>query len=182
MAQIASGPLNSPYRRAFVRLPSSIQSSLWDHGYSRIQPDGELLKEFLEIEQAEQQTTSLWTTSLGALILEKCMEYNDLTNEIETPKCPTPEQRPKNIITVLLDHLVAMVPCGKQTDAYSTFEMELAQQDRQGSAQQFALETKKREPYSGNHSTYHGAHIEGAMAGETLIPLHPEAGQDQKYA
>ena len=94
MAQITSGPLNSPYRRAFIRLPSSIQSSLWDQGYSRIQPDGELLKESLEIEQ----TTSLWTTSLGARILEKCIEYNDLTNEIEVPKCPTPERQLRNTI------------------------------------------------------------------------------------
>jgi hypothetical protein len=101
MAQISSGPLNSPYRRAFDRLPSAIQSSLWDHGYSRIQPDGELLKDSLEVEQAEQGI-SIWETSLGKGIVEKCIEYNDPTNELSAPNGLSPLPQLSSIISNLL--------------------------------------------------------------------------------
>jgi hypothetical protein len=161
MAHILSGPLNSPYRRAFDRLPSAIQSALWDHGCSRIQPDGELLKESLEVEQAEQ-ATPVWETSLGKGIIEKCMEYNDLTNEIPVPSGLSPStQLPRALILDFLSNLVSTVSCGKQTETYSLFEMQLAQQDRQACASSFAplselSEITKRwrhwKPRSGNHT------------------------------
>jgi hypothetical protein len=61
--------------------------------------------------------------------MEKCMEYNDLTKELEVPKCPSPELQLRTVIMDLLSHLVAMVPCLRQTEAYNLFEMQLAQQD-----------------------------------------------------
>jgi hypothetical protein len=161
MTQVTSGPLNSPYRQAFLRLPSSIQSALWDFGYSRTQPDGELLKESLEIEQSEQQCNTLWETTLGASILDKCMEYNDLIHEISETKHLIPGHRPEGMITDLLDQLVGLVSCGKQADSYNTFEMEWALGDRQHCAQQFAplselAQITKRwrrwKPRSGNHT------------------------------
>jgi len=138
MAQISSGPLNSPYRRAFERLPSSLQSSLWDQGYSRVQPDGELLKESLELEQGEQQVTSMWSTSLGMAIVDKGIEYDDLTKELEALSTTSSSAQVRTTIVELLSHLVAMVPCGKQTESYSLFEMQLTQQDRMACSKQFA--------------------------------------------
>ena len=161
MTHVVSGSLNSPYRRAFLQLPSCIQSALWDSGYSRTQPDGELLEESLTIEQSEQNESSLWNTDLGASIITKCMEYNDLTQELTEVRGQVTGHHLRDSIAVSLQELVGLVPCGKQTLSYSSFEIELATLDRHNCFQQFAplselsLITKRWrhwKPRSGNHT------------------------------
>ena len=133
MIHIASGPLNSPYRRYFQQLPHSIKAALWELGYSRTQPDGELLKESLEIEQKEQNTHGLWSSGLGGAIIDRRVEYNDLTNDIPT----TQGQLPKALVTGILGHLVSLVENGKQSSTYHHMEMTLATTDRHQYSGQF---------------------------------------------
>jgi hypothetical protein len=161
MNHIISGPLNSPYRRAFVRLPSCIQSALWDSGYSRTQPDGELLIESLTIEQSEQQELSLWETNLGISIITKCTDYNDLTQEIRKAKHQATIHQLKDIIVESLEDFISLVHCGKQTCSYNSLEIELSILDRHQCLQRFAPLSElsnitKRwrhwKPRSGNHT------------------------------
>ena len=78
-----------PYRRSFMALAPCIKRSLWEAGFSRIQSDGELLKEMWELDIEFKQSLTASISLKGSYSIEEaCTMLQTLIDKVE-PGTPT---------------------------------------------------------------------------------------------
>ena len=100
---VSQGAVVSPYRRMFQELPQFVQRVLWDHGFSRVQADAELLE-------------SMWEDE----------DFRDNLIQGVSVRCAVRTEEALH----LLSKLVARVRDGQHSDTYMPWQQQWMLKDR----------------------------------------------------